>query len=92
MFAMSLGHYVDNLIDNGYVEDPYDTLTFDEYFLLVWRTDSLELPSQQSVSLVQLLDPEGEGTTISGNVGNFPGIPNDLILQLHCLRTTNLAQ
>ena len=84
LFAMSLGHYVDSLIDNRSVEDPYDTLMFDEYFPLVWRTDSLELPSQQSVSLVQLLDPEGEGATIAGNVGSFPGIPEDLVLQLHC--------
>jgi len=33
---------------------------------------------------VQLLDPEGEGATIPGNVGNFPDIPEDSILQLHC--------
>jgi len=35
LFAMSLGHYVDDLIDNGSVEDPYDTLMSDEYFPLV---------------------------------------------------------
>jgi len=35
---MSLGQCVDNLIDNGSVEDPRDTLMFGEYFPLVWRT------------------------------------------------------
>jgi hypothetical protein len=46
----------------------------------------LELPSLQSISLVQLLDPEEEGATIPGNVGNFffqstrHNIPEDSVL------------
>jgi len=50
----------------------------------------LELPSQQSVSLVELLDPKEEGAIIPGNVGNFffqstrHNIPEDSVLQLHC--------
>jgi hypothetical protein len=35
MFAMFLGQCVDNLIDNGSVEDPCDTLMSGEHFPLV---------------------------------------------------------
>jgi hypothetical protein len=35
MFAMSIGQCVDNLIDNGPVKDPCDTLISGEYFPLV---------------------------------------------------------
>jgi hypothetical protein len=38
MFAMSSGQGVDNLIDNGSVEDLCDTLMSGEYFTLVGRT------------------------------------------------------